>query len=249
MEYGTEAQCERWLPPIVRGQVRWCQGYSEPEAGSDLASLRTSAVLEGDHYVVNGQKVWTSHANLADWMFCLVRTDPSAPKREGISFLLIDMASAGIATKPITLISGSSPFCETFFDDVRVPKSHLVGELNGGWAIAKALLRYERGLISTARAASLEERESLPALALRCVGERDGRLSDAVLRDRIAQVEMDLLCSRLALRRSKQAQEAGEPPGPETSMFKLYGTELGQRRKELRVAASGYRGIGWDGPG
>ena len=143
LEYGNEAQKSRHLPPIARGEMRWCQGYSEPGAGSDLASLQTRAIADGDNFVVNGQKIWTSGANYADWCFCLVRTDTTR-KHEGISFLLIDMRSAGIEVRPITLISGSSPFCETFFTEVRVPRENLVGPLNGGWTIGKRLLQYER---------------------------------------------------------------------------------------------------------
>src|SRR5215213_3770062 len=147
LKYGTDAQKKEHLPKIAAGEIRWCQGYSEPNAGSDLASLQTRAEDRGDHYLVNGQKVWTSYADKADWIFCLVRTDPAAPKHKGISFLLFDMASPGVSTKPILLISGKSPFCETFFDDVKVPKENLVGELNRGWDIAKYLLTHEREMI------------------------------------------------------------------------------------------------------
>src|SRR5271168_2812907 len=143
IEYGTEAQKQQHIPPIVRGELRWCQGYSEPGAGSDLASLQTKAEDKGDHYLVNGQKIWTSGAQYADWCFCLVRTDPNH-KHEGISFLLIDMRTPGIEVRPIKLISGVSPFCETFFTDVKVPKENLVGPLNGGWTIGKRLLQHER---------------------------------------------------------------------------------------------------------
>jgi alkylation response protein AidB-like acyl-CoA dehydrogenase len=147
LKYGTEEQKLEFLPPIARGEIRWCQGYSEPNAGSDLASLQTKAEDRGDHFLVNGQKVWTSYADEADWIFCLVRTDPSAPKHLGISFILFDMASPGVSTRPITLISGRSPFCETFFDNVQVPKAQLVGELNKGWDVAKYLLTHERDMI------------------------------------------------------------------------------------------------------
>ena len=148
LKYGSEAQKKRFLPEIARGEIRWCQGYSEPGAGSDLASLQTKCEDKGDHWLVNGQKVWTSYADKADWIFCLVRTDPQAPKHQGISFLLFDMASPGVSTRPILLISGYSPFCETFFDDVKVPKDQLVGDLNKGWDVAKYLLGHEREMIS-----------------------------------------------------------------------------------------------------
>ena len=148
LEYASEEQKRLHIPRIIKGEIRWCQGYSEPGSGSDLASLSTKAEDMGDHYLVNGQKVWTSYADQADWIFALVRTGPQEPKHSGISFLLIDMATEGVSTKPITLISGKSPFCETFFDNVKVPKENLVGEENAGWTIAKALLQHERNFIS-----------------------------------------------------------------------------------------------------
>src|SRR5437667_6725059 len=144
LQVGTEEQKRQHLPPIVRGEIRWCQGYSEPGAGSDLASLQTRAVRDGDVFVVNGQKIWTSYADKADWMFLLVRTDPEAPKHNGITFLLMDMETAGVSVRPIKLISGASPFCETFLSDVRVPARNVVGRVNGGWRIAKTLLGFER---------------------------------------------------------------------------------------------------------
>uniref|UniRef100_UPI0025EDF25F acyl-CoA dehydrogenase family protein n=1 Tax=uncultured Brevundimonas sp. TaxID=213418 RepID=UPI0025EDF25F len=147
LAFGTEEQKTRFLPEIVRGEIRWCQGYSEPGAGSDLASIQTRAEDRGDHWIVNGQKIWTSYADKADWIFCLVRTDPEAPKHLGISFVLFDMKTPGVTTRPITLISGKSPFCETFFDDVRVEKENLVGTLNRGWDVAKYLLAHERTMI------------------------------------------------------------------------------------------------------
>ena len=144
LEFGNEEQKAEHLPKIARGGIWWCQGYSEPNAGSDLAGLRTSAVEDGDDYVINGQKIWTSGADNADWIFCLVRTDPNVPKHQGITFILFDMETPGVTVKPIKLISGYSPFCETFFDDVRVPKINVVGEAGGGWTVAKRLLQYER---------------------------------------------------------------------------------------------------------
>ena len=149
LELGTEDQKQRHIPPIVRGEVNWCQGYSEPSSGSDLASLRTRAVDNGDHFVINGQKIWTSGAQFADWMFALVRTDPDVPKHEGISFVLLTMRQPGVTVKPIRLISGSSPFCETFFDDAIAKKEDLVGELNKGWTIGKRLLQFERGSMAS----------------------------------------------------------------------------------------------------
>jgi alkylation response protein AidB-like acyl-CoA dehydrogenase len=233
LEFASDEQKRRFLPPIVRGEIRWCQGYSEPGAGSDLASLATRAVRDGDHYVVDGAKVWTTYADKADWMFCLVRTDPTVPKHDGISFLLLDMASPGVSTRPIPLISGSSPFCETRFDNVRVPAANLIGRENGGWQIAKRLLEHERSIISHMRDAAPEESETLPAML-----KRSG---DASLRDRVIQAEMDFLCNRLTLQRART--------GAASSMFMLYGTELSKRTKELRVLLAGYQGLGWEGEG
>ena len=175
LKYGSEAHKKEHLPRIARGEIRWCQGYSEPNAGSDLASLQTKAEDKGDHFLINGQKVWTSYADKSDWIFCLVRTDPKAPKHEGISFLLLDMASEGVSTKPIRLISGSSPFCETFFDDVKVPKENLVGELNKGWAIAKYLLTHEREMIGASGIERLPGSD-LGATAVEVIGTKNGAL-------------------------------------------------------------------------
>jgi alkylation response protein AidB-like acyl-CoA dehydrogenase len=247
LQFGTEAQKREHLPKIARGQIRWCQGYSEPGAGSDLASLQTSAILQGDHFVVNGQKIWTSHADKADWIFCLVRTDPNTKRHEGISFLLIDMANPGVSVRPIKLISGSSPFCETFFDDVRVPAENLVGNMNAGWVIAKTLLEHERAAISALRDAATEVEEALHDVAKRYLGVENGKLADASLRDQIARADMDFLSLRLTLARSAETIQAGKPAGPESSMFKLYSTELNKRRRELRVLAEGYQGLGWEG--
>jgi alkylation response protein AidB-like acyl-CoA dehydrogenase len=182
-------------------------------------------------------------------MFCLVRTDPDAAKRDGISFILIDMASPGVSVKPIRLISGASPFCESFFDNVRVPARNLIGPKNGGWTIAKALLAHERALISKLRDARKEEEDTLEDLAKEYLGVEAGRVDDPILRDRITRANMDFLCNKLTLQRSAEAMKAGLGPGPETSMFKLYGTELNKIRKELRVLIAGYRGLGWDGDG
>jgi alkylation response protein AidB-like acyl-CoA dehydrogenase len=256
LQFGNEAQKKEHLPRIIRGEVRWCQGYSEPAAGSDLASLQTKAVLseDGTTYTVNGQKIWTSHADKADWMFCLVRTGgimdaagvASTKKHDGISFLLIDMQSPGISVRPIQLISGSSPFCETFFDDVQVPAGNLVGKSGGGWTIAKALLEHERELISQMRERAAAIEEPLESLAKRYVGE-DLKALDPALRDRITQANMDDLCSKLTLRRSAEAAKVGRAPGPETSMFKLYGTELSKRRREIKIGILGFAGLGWSG--
>jgi alkylation response protein AidB-like acyl-CoA dehydrogenase len=248
LRFGTEEQKREHLPKIACGEIRWCQGYSEPGAGSDLAGLSTRAVRDGDDYVVDGQKTWTSHASVADWMFCLVRTDPAAPKHEGIGFLLIDMASPGVTVRPIKLLSGASPFCETFFDGVRVPARNLVGAPNQGWTIAKALLDQERSTISTLRGSSFDAEEPLQNLARRYVGTDEGPLPDPILRDRITQANLDHLAYRLTMRRAAEGAEA-RTPGPESSMLKLYGMELNKRRKELRVVILGFAGLGVAEPG
>ena len=246
LKYGSEAQKLEYLPPIARGEIRWCQGYSEPSAGSDLASLRTSAILDGDHYVVNGQKVWTSYADKADWIFCLVRTDPDAPKHLGISFLLFDMTSPGVSTSPIRLISGASPFCQTFFDDVRVPKENLVGTPGKGWDIAKYLLTHEREMIG-AMDFSAGGRDSLSQVALRTLGKDGERLADPMLRADIVRHEIDAWSFGLTMERVKDEAKAGQGVGALSSMLKYYGTELNKHRQELLMSVTGSDGLLWEG--
>jgi alkylation response protein AidB-like acyl-CoA dehydrogenase len=256
LQFGSERLRREHLPKIAAGQIRWCQGYSEPNAGSDLASLQTSAVREGDHFVLNGQKIWTSYGDQADWMFLLVRTDPAAKKQAGITFLLADMTTPGIEVRPIRLISGASPFCETFFADARVPVDNVVGDRNAGWTVAKALLGHERAMIANVMGSGGRRdgagggwdpaEERLAALAREYVGEAGGKLADPVLRDRIAQMTMDTLCFQLTVQRAADGAAAGHRPGAETSMFKLYGTELNQRRQELMVAIRGMQALGWE---
>lgn len=248
LQFGTEEQKLEHLPKIVRGEIRWCQGYSEPGSGSDLASLQTKAVQNGDYFVINGQKVWTSYANLSDWMFMLVRTDPSAKKQEGITFILVDMSTPGVETRPIKLISGSSPFCETFLTDVQVPVKNVIFKANQGWTVAKALLNHERSMIASAFGGGGKKR-TMRDWAEDYVGLEDGRVSDSTLRHRIAQYEMDALSFKLTADRSRDAAKAGRPPGPESSMFKIYGTELNQRRQELLLSIAGPHALGWDGEG
>jgi len=246
LKYGSEKQKREHLPRIARGEIRWCQGYSEPGAGSDLASLQTRAEIKGDHFVVNGQKIWTSFADQADWIFCLVRTDPSASKHEGISFLLFDMESAGVSTKPITLISGRSPFCQTFFDDVLVPKENLVGQLNKGWSIAKYLLTHERDMIGSM--GSTSEGRSLGQIARETVGTDNAILADTVLRGQIASFEIDAAAFRLTMERVGDMAKAGQAHPAVSSMLKYYGTELNKRRLELQMAAGGSDALEWEGP-
>jgi acyl-CoA dehydrogenase len=245
LKYGSHEQKLEHLPPIARGEIRWCQGYSEPGAGSDLASLRTSAILHGDEYVVNGQKVWTSYADRADWIFCLVRTDPDAPKHLGISFLLFDMASPGVTTSPIKLISGYSPFCQTFFDDVRVPAGNLVGERGKGWDIAKYLLTHEREMIGGMDFAS-EGRDSISQIARRALGE-SGLLDESLLRADIVRHEIDAWAFGLTMERVKDEAKAGQGVGALSSMLKYYGTELNKQRQQLIMSVAGSDGLGWEG--
>jgi alkylation response protein AidB-like acyl-CoA dehydrogenase len=247
LEYATEEQKREHLPKIVRGEIRWCQGYSEPGAGSDLASLRTRCEDKGDHFLINGQKVWTSYADQADWIFCLVRTD-TTKKHEGISFILFDMQSPGVEARPIKLISGSSPFCETFFTDVKVPKQNLVGRLNGGWEIAKRLLQYERQNISSGGFGGGSGVE-LEDIAKHYAGEKDGRIADPDLRARIAAHRMEARAFALTVRRLQEAAKRSTGPSPAVSIIKYEAAKLNQDRCELTIEAMGLQGLGWDGDG
>jgi alkylation response protein AidB-like acyl-CoA dehydrogenase len=247
LEHGTPEQCDRFLPPIARGDVRWCQGYSEPSAGSDLASVRTRAVLDDDHFVVTGQKIWSSYAHLADWAFCLVRTDPEAGKHEGLSFLLLDLSSVGVSISPITLISGKSDFCEVFFDDVMVPVDNLVGGPGHGWNIAKRLLDHERSSLGSGGAAMSggSARVSPAELAKDRIGVSEtGHLVDLVLRDRIASHMMRTRALRACLRRYEQ--EGRRDPAV-ASLAKLVATEASMERQDLIVDILGIDGLSWQG--
>ncbi len=248
LKHGNAAQKAEHLPPIARGEIRWCQGYSEPGAGSDLAGLKTRAEDKGDYYLVNGQKIWTSYANYADWIFCLVRTDTTV-KHAGISFLLFDMSSPGVETRPIALISGASVFCETFFTDVEVPKGNLVGALNGGWAIAKELLQHERGMISQIGRAIGGTVPPVDVIAQRYLGDADGRIADPVLRDAVARHVMNDRAFAYTLRRAGEESEAGAASGGASSMFKYYGTEQNKAKFELILKCAGSAALGWDGAG
>jgi len=248
LEYANEEQKKEHLPKIVRGEIRWCQGYSEPGAGSDLAGLRTQAVDKGDHYLLNGQKVWTSYADQADWIFCLVRTD-NTKKHEGISFMLFDMSSPGVEARPIKLISGASPFCETFFTDVKVPKTNLVGKLNGGWDIAKRLLQYERQNISAGGfgGGGGNGAYDLEHAALEHVGADGARIADPDLRARICAHKMEARAFTLTVRRAEEEAKQGKGPSAATSIIKYAAAKINQDRTELMVEALGTQGLGWQG--
>jgi len=246
LKFGSEDLKQQHLPPIVRGEIRWAQGYSEPNAGSDLASLQARCEDMGDHYRVTGSKVWTSYGDLGDWMFCLVRTDFEAKKHEGISFVMFDMATPGISTPPIRLISGKSPFTETIFDNVRVEKDQVIGELNQGWTVAKYLLTHEREMIA---ASGLSSAGSTPVgkTAAHVLGTENGILHNSMLRTDIARFEMDDRCLELTIERARDEVKAGVSLGATSSMFKYYGTELNKRRFELMMAINGNDALDWQG--
>jgi len=237
--YGNEEQKAKFLPRILRSEDWWCQGYSEPGAGSDLASLQTRADLEGDAYVVNGSKIWTTYAQYADWIFCLVRTDNSGRKQEGITFLLIDMKSPGITVRPIDTIDGFHHLNEVFFDNVRVPVENRIGEEGRGWTYAKSLLVHER--LSIAEVA--DSKRALSLLREEARGEVNGGrvlLDDPLFARRLADVEIDLMALEYTELRALAAIADGVEPGPESSLLKLQGTEIQQAIQELRMDVAGY---------
>ncbi len=249
LEYGSEEQKMRHLPPISRGELRWCQGYSEPGAGSDLAGLQTRAEDKGDHWLVNGQKIWTSGAQYADWCFCLVRTD-TTKKHEGISFLLIDMRTPGVEARPIRLINDSSPFCETFFTDVKVPKENLMGPLNGGWTIGKRLLQHERSGLSGAAGAGAEARLPLYELAKKYVGvDEQGRIADRELRCKLIDYELMVRAFSLTGKRAMAENKTNSGPSATSSIMKNVGSFIRRDGAELTVEIMGNRGLGWGGEG
>ena len=252
LEFASEEQKLEHIPNIVKGKIWWCQGYSEPGAGSDLASLSTKAVLDGDKYTVNGQKIWTTNANYADMIFCLVRTGPQEPKHEGISFILIDMDQLGVEVKPIKLISGKSPFCETFFTDAVVPKANLIGEENKGWTIAKRLLQHERSMISgmglaTGGGSGTKRTSGLAEIGKKYAGvDNRNRLVDPLLRAKIARHDLNSRAFGLTLQRMGEEMKAGGPSAT-ASMGKYYGTEQNKLRYEIMLDAMGLSGLGWEG--
>jgi len=251
IRFGTEAQKKRFLPRMYNGDDFWCQGYSEPGSGSDLASLKTKAERRGDHYVVNGQKIWTTLGHYADWIFCLVRTDANmAKKQEGISFLLIDMKTPGITVRPLILMDGGHEVNEVFFDDVKVPKENLVGPLNGGWTIAKRLLQHERTNISGGGSLARLMGQSLGDIAKKYQPTgADGELADAVLRDKIADFEIRWNSFLLTARRAMEESKAAGGVSEISSVLKKLGTKLSQERSELLIEIRGLQGLGWEGDG
>ena len=249
LEFVSEEQKKKYIPEIVKGEIRWCQGYSEPGAGSDLAGLQTKCEDKGDHYLVNGQKVWTSYADKCDMIFCLVRTDTSV-KHDGISFLLIDMETEGVEARPIKLISGASPFCETFLTDVKVPKENLVGELNKGWTIAKRLLEHERSMISgMGMGAGAASMGGMEAVAKENFGAEGEKIAEPGIRSAVANHKMDQQAFGLTLKRAGEEAKSGQGMGAASAMFKYYGTEVNKRRFELLLDIMGTQALGWEGEG
>ncbi|MBT3898842.1 MAG: acyl-CoA dehydrogenase [Gammaproteobacteria bacterium] len=247
LEYGTEEQKQRHLPRIARAEVEWCQGYSEPGSGSDLASLQTRAVLEGDQFIINGQKTWTSGAHNADWMFILVRTDKDVPKHEGISFMLLPMDQPGVDVRPIPLISGVSTFNDTFFDNAVAARNDLVGELNRGWTVGKRLLQHERsGMESLLAGSTSKKDESLLGIAKEYLGVTDGKLAEPLTRDEIVTYQMNSESLQLTRKRVVEETQSGATPGPATSIFKVISSELEQKNYDLITKVRGSRGFGVD---
>ena len=237
LKFGTEEQKLHYLPQIARGEIRWCQGYSEPGSGSDLVSLQTFGEDRGDHWNVNGQKIWTSYANHADWIFCLVRTDKTN-KYQGISFLLFDMTTPGVTTKPILLISGNSPFCETFFDNVEVPKHQIVGELNRGWDVAKYLLGHEREMISAGGNGD--------GMASIGAAFPDSAATEPVLRAQMAMFDVETIVFRAHSERFMDEWKTGRAHPAYSNLMKYVGTELNKTRHELVMAAGGSDALEWE---
>jgi alkylation response protein AidB-like acyl-CoA dehydrogenase len=248
LEYASPDQLKRFLPPIARAETMWAQGYSEPQAGSDLANVQMRCEDQGDHYRVNGQKIWTSGADDSDWIFCLVRSDPNASKHDGISFLLVDLSSPGISVSPIVLISGRSPFCEVFFSDVQVPKQNLIGGEGSGWPIAKRLLQFERRMLGSGGLSALTGRagrKSLVDVAREQIGlDAEGQLEDDALRERVARQMIDERANRLTGSRVRGGDAARV-----SSILKLASSEASQRRYSLLMDLLGTRGLGWNNEG
>jgi len=249
LEYGTDDQKRRHLPGIASGEVRWCLGLSEPNAGSDLASLTTRAEDAGDYFVINGQKIWTSGADISQWCGALVRTDPEAPKHLGISFVMLPMDQPGVSTRPIRLIAGASPFCETFFDDARADKRDLLGKLNDGWNVVKRLLQHERQSQTSARRGG-GDAEPLQAMAKRYVGvDAEGLLADRDLRSRLADHLMDAKAHQLTIARITAEAKGNPKVSAAASILKNSATQVAQTRAELLIEMMGSQGLGWEGDG
>lgn len=245
MQFGTEAQKQRFLPKILSGDEIWCQGYSEPNSGSDLASLQLRAEDDGQgHFILNGQKTWTTYAQYADWIFLLCRTDPNVKKQAGISFLLADMKTPGITAKPMLTTGHTPAFCETFFENAKVPKENLVGGLNQGWTIAKALLGHERTLIAGIGISS-RYLKRLKRIAASTIAEGRPLIDDPTVRAKIARLEIKLRGLQMANYRAIAGAQLGHAPGPESSILKLRGSEIQQQAMELAMEMMGHHSLSW----
>ena len=250
LQYGTEEQKLEFLPPISRHEIKWCQGYSEPGAGSDLASLQTRAVLEGDEYVITGQKIWTTGADKADWIFCLVRTDPDASKHDGISFILFPMHQDGVEVSPLTLIDGSADFSQVFFDGARAQAKHVVGPVNGGWTVAKRLLQHERSTDGGSEGGlSGAQKEKFVDIVKREVGMENGVLADPVIRQRVAAQEQEMRALSLTMRRAGEEARASQTARDIGSLGKYRWANMVKSEQDIVMLAHGTQGLGWDGPG
>ena len=250
LEFGTDAQKAEFLPSISRHEVKWCQGYSEPGAGSDLASLQTRAVKDGDEYVITGQKIWTTGADKADWIFCLVRTDPDAPKHEGISFILFPMHQPGVEVSPLMLIDGSAHFSQVFFDGARAKAEHVIGPVNGGWTVAKRLLQHERSTDGGSEGGlSGAQKETLVDLVKREVGLENGALADPALRQRLAAQEMEARALSLTMRRAGEEARAGQTARDIGSLGKFRWANMVKSEQDIAMSAMGTQGLGWEGDG
>ena len=250
LEFGTEEQKQEFLPPISRHEIKWCQGYSEPGAGSDLASLQTRAVQEGDEYVITGQKIWTTGADKADWIFCLVRTDPDAPKHDGISFILFPMHQNGVEVSPLTLIDGSADFSQVFFDGARAKAKNVIGPVNGGWTVAKRLLQHERSTDGGSEGGlSGAQKETLVEIVKREVGLENGVLADPTIRQRLAAQEQEARALSLTMRRAGEEARAGQTARDIGSLGKYRWANMVKNEQDIAMLALGTQGLGWEGPG
>jgi len=250
LEFGTEEQKREFLPQISRNEIRWCQGYSEPGAGSDLASLQTRAVRDGDEYVITGQKIWTTGADKADWIFCLVRTDPEAPKHDGISFILFSMHQPGVEVAPLRLIDGSADFSQVFFDGARAKAKNVVGPVNGGWTVAKRLLQHERSTDGGSEGGITgAQKETLVELVKREVGLENGVLADPAIRQRLAAQELEADALRLTMRRAGEEFRANQMGRDIGSLGKYRWANMVKNEQDIAMLALGTQGLGWSGPG
>ena len=250
LEFGTEDQKMEFLPSISRNEVRWCQGYSEPGAGSDLASLQTRAVKEGDEYVITGQKIWTTGADSADWIFCLVRTDPDAAKHDGISFILFPMHQPGVEVSPLRLIDGSADFSQVFFDGARAQAKHLIGPVNGGWTVAKRLLQHERSTDGGSEGGITGAmKETLVDVVKREVGLENGVLADPAIRQRLAAQELEARALSLTMRRAMEEARASQTGRDIGSLGKYRWANMVKSEQDIAMTSLGTQGLGWAGPG